>query len=87
MSGTPLPPFDLEIDDLEIEGLPPTDAPKLERALREELARLFLERGVPAQLQADRAVEATELPPLPSGRTAIDTGVALARALYEGWSR
>lgn len=78
--------LDLEIDDLVVHGIEGVDADALGAALREELGRLFLERGVPPSLMAGRStarVGGKDFTVAP-GAGAGEIAGQIAQAVYSG---
>ncbi|WP_342376207.1 hypothetical protein NVS55_33765 [Myxococcus stipitatus] len=75
----------LDIEELELEGLEPAGRFEFARGLESELARLVLDGGVPAGLLAGRGALAPLAVAPPPAAAPADLGRAVARALYEGW--
>lgn len=81
--------LELQIDELVVEGLRPSDRGRLTASLSRELDRLFSERGVPPGLGQSRRLERLATAPirLPPAAGAARLGTAVARAIYRELSR
>jgi hypothetical protein len=80
---------DLNIDELIVHGLDPTEQHRLGPALERELTRLFETHGVPPALTRSRTATRLALGDVqvdPAGG-ADAVSVQLAQALYQGLSR
>lgn len=77
--------IDLHIGALALSGLPAVDGERLGAALSAELARLFVERGIPRALAEPWQADAVQLAPLqlPPGATTEFIGNQLAQNLYD----
>jgi hypothetical protein len=79
------PKITLRIDEVVLEGVPPSDWRRIEDTLRRELERLIGEQGLPegAELSAEiDAVDAGEVELRP-GMLPDEIGRRLAHSLYE----
>jgi hypothetical protein len=86
---TPPPSVELHIGELVVHGFPVADRAQLGAVVRQELARLFAERGVPAGLEQGgeiASVDGGELQVAPGGGTP-SLGAEIARAVYGGLGR
>jgi len=80
---------DLHIEELVLEGFAPGDRHRIGAAVERELARLIVERGVPAGLAAGgeaQRVDGGSFEVKPGGR-AESVGRQVAGAVYGGMNR
>ena len=78
----------LRVDELVLHGFAPADRHRIADAMRDELARLFAERGVPERLargEAPAELDAGAFE-VPGGARPAEVGRRLAGALYRGFA-
>ena len=86
---TPPPSIELHIGELVVHGFPVADRAQLGAVVRQELARLFAERGMPAGLEQGGEIASVDGGEL---QVAASAGVGalaaqIARAVYGGLGR
>jgi hypothetical protein len=78
--------FELDIDELVLRGLDPSDRAAIREAIERELARLCIARGVPPHLAGQGDGASAQPPPVRvrPGSRAQEIGAQVARSLYAG---
>jgi hypothetical protein len=78
----------VRVEEMVLHGIPHADRHRVADAVRDELARLLAERGVPAGLRAggERAELDAGAFEVPRGARAAEVGRRVAEALYRGFA-
>lgn len=81
--------LDLHIDELIIDGLPHVNGDQLGAIVRQELARLFTEQGIPPGLRQSGQMAALDggAISVPPNAPVEAVGAQIARSLYGGFSQ
>jgi len=81
--------LDLRIDEVVFHGFEPNDRIRIGEAMQRELARLFLDQGVPPALAQDRAIERLdgETLHIAPGAKSRTIGSQIAQTVYGGLIR
>jgi hypothetical protein len=79
------PNLDLQIDELVLHGFSPTDRDRIGDAIRQELTRLFAERGIPLSLMQNMRIEQLygSAFDMPANTRAEIIGTKIAHTIYQ----
>jgi hypothetical protein len=78
--------LEIHIEELVLHGFDPRDKKGIGEAMERELARLFMEQGVPGAIQPERNLDRIDAGSFVVGRGSVSkaVGAGVARSVYGG---